>query len=102
MGAGELAPPHTEGTSAALMEGLMRGTKTLWGAGPNFDRLYHKLKVLLLLTCNYTMRFIGYDSIKTRKTHVLLLSNSHNSTVSMQKNRGDVSHCVIVALSVLI
>ena len=48
------------------------------------------------------MRFIGYDSIKTRKTHVLLLSNSHNSTVSMQKNRGDVSHYVIVALSVLI
>ena len=34
--------------------------------GPNFDRLYHKLKVLLMLSCNYTMQFIGYDSIKTR------------------------------------
>ena len=34
--------------------------------GPNFDRLYHKLKVLLMLNCNYTMQFIGYDSIKTR------------------------------------
>ena len=26
-----------------------------------FDRLYHKLKVLLLLSCNYTMQFVGYD-----------------------------------------
>ena len=34
--------------------------------GPNFDKLYHKLKVLLLLSCNYTMQFVGYDSIKTR------------------------------------
>ena len=35
--------------------------------GPNFDRLYHKLKVpvLLLLSCNYTMQFIGCDCIKT-------------------------------------
>ena len=33
--------------------------------GPDFDRLYYKLKVLLLLSCNYTMQFIGYDSIKT-------------------------------------
>ena len=24
------------------------------------------LKVLLLLSCNYTMQFVGYDSIKTR------------------------------------
>ena len=28
-------------------EGLMRGDKDLMG-GPNFDSLYHKLKVLLL------------------------------------------------------
>ena len=35
---------------------LMEGT---------FDRLYHKLKVLLLLSCNYMMQFICYDSIKT-------------------------------------
>ena len=48
----------------ALMGGLMRGTYTLWG-GPNFHRLYHKLKVLLMLSCSYTMQFIGYDSIKT-------------------------------------
>ena len=34
--------------------------------GPNFDRLYHKLNVLLMLSCDYTMHFIGYDSIKTR------------------------------------
>ena len=36
------------------------------GGGANFDRLYHKLKRLLLLRCNYTMQFIGYNSIKTR------------------------------------
>ena len=46
----------------ALMGGLMRGDIDR----PNFDRLYHKLKVLLMLSCNYTMQFIGYDSIKTR------------------------------------
>ena len=45
--------------------GLMRGDIDLMG-GPNFDRLYHKLKVLLMLSCNYTMQFIGYDSVKTR------------------------------------
>ena len=32
-----------------LMGGLMRGDiDVMWG-GPNFERLYHKLKVLLLL-----------------------------------------------------
>ena len=50
----------------ALMGGLKRGGIDLIG-GPNFDRLYHKLKVLLMLSCNYTMQFIGYDSIKTRQ-----------------------------------
>ena len=38
----------------------MRGDLTLIAG------LYHKLKVLLLLSCNYTMQFIGYDCIKTR------------------------------------
>ena len=44
--------------------GLMRGGHRPIG-GPNFDRLYHKLKVLLKLSYNYTMQFIGYNSIKT-------------------------------------
>ena len=47
-----------------LMGGLMRGDIDLMG-GPNFDGLYHKLKVLLLLSCNYMMQFISYDSIET-------------------------------------
>ena len=48
----------------ALMGGTHeRGTWTLWG-GPNFDRLYHILKVLLLLSCNYMMQFIGYILLK--------------------------------------
>ena len=44
--------------------GTHEGDIDLMG-GPNFDRLYHKLKVLLLLSCNYMMQFVGYDSIKT-------------------------------------
>ena len=40
----------------------MRVDKYLMG-GPNFDRLYHKLKLLLLLSCNYTMQFIGYTIV---------------------------------------
>ena len=44
-----------------LMRELMRGDIDLMG-GPYFDRLYHKLKVLL---CNYMMQLVGYESIKT-------------------------------------
>ena len=66
---GDLSPPPYGGTSAGGESvnggGLMRGDIDLMG-GPDFDRLYHKPKVLLLLSCNYTMQFIGYDSIKTR------------------------------------
>ena len=54
-----------EGTSAGGQSVNGGGDIDLMG-GPNFDRLYHKLKVLLMLSCNYTMQFIGYDSIKTR------------------------------------
>ena len=31
--------------------------------------------------------------------HILSLSNSHNNVASMQKNRGDKSHRVIVAVN---
>ena len=43
----------------------MRRDIDLMEGGLNFDRLYHRLKVLLLLSCNYTMQFIGYNSIQT-------------------------------------
>ena len=49
----------------ALIGGTHKGGHRPYG-GANFDRLYHKLKVLLLLSCNYTMQFVGYNSIKTR------------------------------------
>ena len=62
-GGGICPPPQVQGDKV-LMGGLMRGDIDLMG-GPNFDRLYHKLKVLLLLSCNYTMQFVDYDSIKT-------------------------------------
>ena len=65
---GGICPPYG-GTSAggqSVNGGLMRGEIDLYGGGQNFDRLYHKLKVLSMLSCNYTMQFIGYNSIKTR------------------------------------
>ena len=55
------------GTSAGgqnVNGGTHEGDIDLMG-GPYFDRLYHKLKVLLLLSCNYTMQLVGYESIKT-------------------------------------
>ena len=57
------------GTSAGgqnVNVGTHEGGIDLMAGGPNFDRLYRKLKALLMLSCNYTMQFIGYDSIKTR------------------------------------
>ena len=54
--------PFTHGGTSAWGQSANGGTHE---GGPNFDRLYHKLKVLLMLSCNYTMQFIGYDSIKT-------------------------------------
>ena len=63
---GGICAPHIGGTSAGGQSvnrgGLIRGDIDLMG-GPNFDRLYHKLKVLLLLSCNYTMQFVSYNSI---------------------------------------
>ena len=32
-------------------------------------------------------------------THILSFSNSHDNVASIQKNRGDKSHCAIVALT---
>ena len=36
----------------ALMEGTHEGGHRPYGGGPNLGRLYHKPKVLLLLSCN--------------------------------------------------
>ena len=40
----------------------------------------------------YRIRFYSNSLI-----HILSLSNSHNNVASLQKNRGDKSHRVIVA-----
>ena len=47
---GVICPPQAGQVQGdkALMGGLMRGGHRPYG-GPNFDKLYHKLKVLLLL-----------------------------------------------------
>ena len=44
----------------------------------------------------YRLRFYSNSLI-----HILSLSNSHNNITSIQKNRGDKSHRVIVALKPL-
>ena len=41
----------------------------------------------------YWLRFYSSSLI-----HILSLSNLHNNVASIQKNRGDISHSVIVAL----
>ena len=64
--------------------------KTL-GTNP---RAVHLLPVKLQLhDAIYRLRFYSNSFI-----HILSLSNSHNNVASMQKNRGDKSHRVIVAL----
>ena len=73
----------------ALMGGLMRGDIDLMG-GPNFDRLYQKLKVLLMSRCNLLATII-------LKLVDLYAFNGHNNAASIQKNRGDKSHHVNVA-----
>ena len=79
------------------MGGTHEGGHSRYGGLTLID--YIKLKVLLMLICNYRMHIIGYDSIKTR---ILSLSNSHNNAASIQKNWGDESHHVNVALLILL
>ena len=58
-------------------------------------RLIWRPGLKLRLHCAiYRLRFYSNSLI-----HILSLSNSHNNVESLQKNRGDKSHCVIVALS---
>ena len=83
----------------ALMGGLMTGDIDLMG-GPTFDRLYHKSTVNVKLQLHdaiYRLR-LYYNSL----IYILLLSNSHNNAASIQKNRGDKSHHVNVALLILL
>ena len=65
---GGICSPHMGGHvqgDKVLIGGTHEGGHKPYMGEPNFDRLYHKLKVLLLLSCNYTMQFIGYNCIKT-------------------------------------
>ena len=58
--------PFTHGGDKALMGGTHEGEhRPYWGHLTLTDLTDHKLKVLLMLSCNYTMQLIGYDSIKT-------------------------------------
>ena len=57
---------------------------------------FYVLFKLQLQDAIYRLRFYSNSS-----THILSLSNSHNNVASLQKNRGDKSHSVIVALACL-
>ena len=56
----------------------------------NIKQIIYKLQ---LHDAIYRLRF--YSNLLI---HILPLSNSHNNVVSIQKNRGDKSHSVIVAI----
>ena len=58
-------PPHM-GRQVQGDKALMGGDRPYGGGDLIFIDYSHILKVLLMLSCNYTMQFIGYDSIKTR------------------------------------
>ena len=60
---------------------------------PSYD---HDLLKLQLHDAIYRLRFYSNSLI-----HILLLSNSHNNVASIQKNRDDKSHRVIVALIII-
>ena len=63
---------------------------------PNHNSQHLTLKKLKLQLHDaiYRLRFYSNSLI-----HILSLSNFHNNVASIQKNRGDKSHRVIVALS---
>ena len=61
----------------------------------NFNKLLEAAQLRLQLhDAVHRLRFHSNSLI-----HILSLSNSHNNVASIQKNRGDKSHRVIVALS---
>ena len=55
-------------------------------------RDFHSIQKLQLHDAIYQLRFYSNSS-----SYILSLSNSHNNVASIQKNRGDKSHRVIVA-----
>ena len=59
---GRFVSPHMGGTSAggqSVNGGTHEGGHRPYRRGPNFDRLHHKLKVLLLLSCNYMVQYLS-------------------------------------------
>ena len=67
--------------------------------GPLHDLHHRDIKIAkwkVTLSYNYTMRFIGYDSIETR--WFISYRFQIHTIMSIQKNRDDKSHRVIVAL----
>ena len=56
------------------------------------DELFSNIKLQLHDAIQYRLRFYSNSLIR-----ILSLSNSHNNVASIQKNRDDKSHRVIVA-----
>ena len=102
MGGGDLSP-HIGGQvpgDKTLMGGTHEGGHRPYG-GPNFDTLYHKQKVLLInvkLQCNLPQATILLKLVDS----YLIAFKFANNAASIQKNSGDKSHHVIVALLILL
>ena len=75
--------------SPGVLELWRKNLRGADSAPPGPDRVKLQLHYAI-----YLLRFYSNSLI-----HILSLSNSHNNVASIQKNRGDKSHRVIVALS---
>ena len=79
----------------------MRGDIDLSG-GPNFGRLYHKLKVLLLLTAITRCNLSATIPLKLIDLYLIAFKFALNNAASIQKNRGDELHHVIIVASLIL
>ena len=82
---------HSQVSSFLLTSNFLCLTKFFFST--SFGSCGNPLKLQLHSTI-YRLRFYWNSLI-----HISLLSNSHNNAASIQKNRGDKSHRVIVALT---
>ena len=101
-----------ERVKIANQGGLKNGRRTLKISGRNGMQEKSRVSSAIKYDCfkldgsgNCRIKLQLHDAIcrlrfySNSLTHILSLSNSHNNVASIQKNRGDKSHRVIVALS---
>ena len=60
--------------------------------------MYFPFRVRTLLSYDYTMRFIGYDSYPNSLIHIFSLSNLHNNVASTEKI-GAINRVIVALLN---